>query len=63
MPLLILAGGSTGNAISIEMGGHKLQIDAGVSARRIERGLTGVCREDDSVGPKESPRTLAGPKN
>jgi phosphoribosyl 1,2-cyclic phosphodiesterase len=40
MQLHILASGSTGNAVLIEMGGRKLLIDAGISNRRIERGLT-----------------------
>ncbi|MEA4925184.1 MAG: MBL fold metallo-hydrolase [Syntrophomonadaceae bacterium] len=39
MQLHILASGSTGNAILIELGGRKLLIDAGISARRIELGL------------------------
>lgn len=42
MQVHILASGSTGNAIFIEMGGHKLLIDAGISTRRIERGLAEV---------------------
>ncbi len=42
MQLHILASGSTGNAVLIEMGGTKLLIDAGISARRIERGLNEV---------------------
>jgi len=42
MQLHILASGSTGNAVLIEMGGKRLLIDAGISARRIERGLAGV---------------------
>lgn len=42
MQIHILASGSTGNAIFIELGGRKLLIDAGISARRIERGLAEV---------------------
>ncbi len=42
MQLHILASGSTGNSVLIELGGRKLLIDAGISARRIERGLAGV---------------------
>ncbi|MEN6461254.1 MAG: MBL fold metallo-hydrolase [Syntrophomonas sp.] len=42
MQIHILASGSTGNAVFIEMGGHKILIDAGISARRIERGLAEV---------------------
>lgn len=39
MQLHILASGSTGNAIFIELGGARFLIDAGISARRIEQGL------------------------
>jgi phosphoribosyl 1,2-cyclic phosphodiesterase len=42
MQLHVLASGSAGNAVLIELGGRKLLIDAGISARRIERGLAGV---------------------
>jgi len=42
MQVHILASGSTGNAALVELGGKKLLIDAGISARRIERGLAGV---------------------
>ena len=42
MKLHILASGSTGNAIFIELGGAKFLVDAGISARRIEKGLRGV---------------------
>ncbi|MCX5780775.1 MAG: MBL fold metallo-hydrolase [Firmicutes bacterium] len=42
MQLHVLASGSSGNAVLIELGGRKLLIDAGISARRIERGLAGV---------------------
>lgn len=42
MQIHILASGSTGNAAFIEMGGHKILIDAGISTRRIERGLAEV---------------------
>jgi len=42
MQLHILASGSTGNAVLIELGGRKLLIDAGISARRIEHGLNDV---------------------
>lgn len=42
MQLHILASGSTGNAAFIELGGKKLLIDAGISARRIEHGLDGA---------------------
>ena len=42
MQLHILASGSTGNAIFIELGGVKFLVDAGISARRIDKGLRGV---------------------
>jgi phosphoribosyl 1,2-cyclic phosphodiesterase len=42
MQLHILASGSTGNSVLIELGGRKLLIDAGISARRIEHGLAEV---------------------
>ncbi|MGI5921290.1 MAG: MBL fold metallo-hydrolase [Syntrophomonadaceae bacterium] len=42
MQIHILASGSSGNAVFIELGGCKLLIDAGISARRIERGLAAV---------------------
>lgn len=48
MQLHILASGSTGNAIYIELGGAKFLVDAGISARRIERGL-----KDVGVQPSE----------
>lgn len=42
MNLHILASGSTGNAIFLEIGSAKILIDAGISARRIEKGLRAV---------------------
>ena len=42
MNLHILASGSTGNAIFLEIGDAKILIDAGISARRIEKGLRAV---------------------
>lgn len=42
MQLHILASGSTGNAIFIELGGAKFLVDAGISARRVEKGLREV---------------------
>lgn len=42
MQIHILASGSTGNAAFIEMGGRKILIDAGISTRRIEKGLAEV---------------------
>ena len=42
MQLHILASGSTGNAIFIELGDARFLVDAGISARRIEQGLKAV---------------------
>lgn len=42
MQIHILASGSTGNAVFIEMGGHKVLIDAGITTKRIEQGLAAV---------------------
>lgn len=42
MQIHILASGSAGNAVLVEMGGHKILVDAGISCRRIERGLAAV---------------------
>lgn len=42
MQIHILASGSTGNAVFIEMGERKILIDAGISTRRIEQGLAAV---------------------
>lgn len=42
MQIHILASGSTGNAVFIEMGGHKILIDAGITTKRIEQGLAAV---------------------
>ncbi len=42
MELHILASGSTGNAILVKMGNRKILVDAGISCRRIERGLADV---------------------
>lgn len=42
MQIHILASGSSGNAVFIEMGGQKILIDAGISTRRIEQGLGAV---------------------
>lgn len=45
MQIHILASGSSGNAVFIEMGGHKILIDAGISTRRIEQSLAAVGLE------------------
>ena len=42
MQLHILASGSTGNAVFLEIGGVRFLVDAGISARRVEKGLRGV---------------------
>lgn len=42
MQVHILASGSTGNSVFIEMGGKKFLVDIGISARRIEQGLAGI---------------------
>lgn len=42
MQIHILASGSTGNAIFVNMGQTKILVDAGISARRIEQGLAGI---------------------
>lgn len=42
MQLHILASGSTGNAIFLKIGGASILVDAGISARRIEKGLRAV---------------------
>ena len=39
MQIHILASGSTGNAVFVQMGATKILIDAGISNRRIEKGL------------------------
>ena len=39
MQIHILASGSTGNAVFIELGKKRFLLDAGISNRRIERGL------------------------
>jgi phosphoribosyl 1,2-cyclic phosphodiesterase len=42
MQVHILASGSTGNSVLLQLGGKKILVDAGISARRIEQGLAGV---------------------
>lgn len=42
MQLHILASGSTGNAIFLQIGNARILVDAGISARRIEQGLRAV---------------------
>ena len=41
MQVVVLASGSKGNAVMVEMDGVKLLIDAGISATRIKKGLAG----------------------
>jgi len=42
MQVHVLASGSSGNAILIIMGRHKILVDAGISCRRIEKGLAAM---------------------
>lgn len=42
MQVHILASGSTGNAIFLQFGENKILVDAGISTRRIERGLAEI---------------------
>lgn len=42
MQIQILASGSSGNATFFELGNTRILIDAGISARRIERGLAAI---------------------
>lgn len=48
MQLSVLASGSAGNATFVQIGGTKLLVDAGISARRIKAGLgnLGVAVEE-----------------
>ena len=39
MQVSVLASGSKGNAVFVEMDGTRLLIDAGISATRIKKGL------------------------
>ena len=49
MQLHILASGSTGNAVFLEIDGTRFLIDAGISARRIQRGLQAVGVEPTDI--------------
>lgn len=42
MRIHVLASGSTGNAVLFSLGGNLILIDAGISARRIERGMAAL---------------------
>lgn len=42
MRVSVLASGSAGNATFVQLGGTKLLVDAGISARRIRAGLAGI---------------------
>lgn len=42
MQIYVLASGSTGNATLFHFGKTKILVDAGISTRRIERGLAGI---------------------
>lgn len=48
MQVVVLASGSKGNAVMVEMDGVKLLIDAGISATRIKKGLA-----DFGMAPEE----------
>lgn len=39
MQIHVLASGSSGNAVLVIMGQHRILVDAGISCRRIERGI------------------------
>lgn len=49
LQLHILASGSTGNAIYIELGDARILVDAGISARRIEQGLKAIGLRPDEL--------------
>ena len=49
MQIHVLASGSTGNAVFLEMGGVRVLVDAGISARRIEKALQAVGKEPASL--------------
>ena len=49
MQVSILASGSKGNSIFIEMDGIRLLVDAGISARRIKQGLAALEVSPDSL--------------
>ncbi|HBV96066.1 MAG: beta-lactamase [Peptococcaceae bacterium BICA1-7] len=42
MQIHVLASGSSGNSIYIAVGGVRILVDAGISARRMERSLAGI---------------------
>ena len=43
MQVSVLASGSRGNAVYVEMDGVRLLLDAGISATRIKKGLAAEC--------------------
>lgn len=49
MQVRILASGSKGNAVFVEMDGTRLLIDAGISATKIKKGLAGIGVEASSL--------------
>jgi phosphoribosyl 1,2-cyclic phosphodiesterase len=49
MQVSVLASGSKGNAIFVEMDGRRFLIDAGISARRIRQGLAAIDEEVSSL--------------
>lgn len=49
MQVRILASGSKGNAVFVEMDGVRLLLDAGISATKIKKGLLGISVEPSSL--------------
>lgn len=49
MQVRILASGSKGNAVFVEMDGTRLLLDAGISATKIKKGLAGIGVEPSSL--------------
>ena len=49
MQVRILASGSKGNAVFVEMDGTRLLLDAGISATKIKKGLLGIGVEPSSL--------------
>ena len=49
MQVSVLASGSKGNSVFVEMDGVRLLVDAGISARRIKKSLAELAVEMDSL--------------
>ena len=49
MQVAVLASGSKGNSVFVEMDGVRLLVDAGISARRIKKSLAELAVEVDSL--------------